>query len=359
MDFTFTEEQQMMAGAFRELAADICAAEQLRALYDGRDTQADARWVRLAEMGLFGVLAAEADGGMGLGDADFVLLAEEAGRCALPEPLVEQAGVAVPGLREVAAVPAVAAVLPRLAAGTARIAVVHPSNPYACVPPGLTHWLACDTHAVYLLEASAGGKPARNLPSMPGGACRARSRYPAAPNPLRAMPPRQRWPSGCSTAARSTAPRSAWGLPSACSSISVDYAKQRQQFGKAIGSYQAIKHHLATVAVKLEFCTRRGVCGRRTRRRPGCALAGGRLAREARRGGRRRAGRAHRHPGARRDGLLVGSRPALLHEARLGARLGLGRPQLPRAAVYRRSSARKPSRSGRTRHSNELPKGFQ
>jgi alkylation response protein AidB-like acyl-CoA dehydrogenase len=33
----------------------------------------------------------------------------------------------------------------------------------------------------------------------------------------------------------------------------VDYAKARTQFGRAIGSYQAIKHHLATVQVKLEF----------------------------------------------------------------------------------------------------------
>ena len=153
MDFTFTQEQQMMAGAFRELAADLCAPEALRARFDGRDTAAEARWARLAEMGLFGVLAAESDGGMGLTDADFVLLAEEAGRAALPEPLADQAGVALPALRALASVPPVAALLPQLAAGAARIAVVHPSNPYAWSPPALTHWLACDTEAVYLLDA--------------------------------------------------------------------------------------------------------------------------------------------------------------------------------------------------------------
>ena len=41
--------------------------------------------------------------------------------------------------------------------------------------------------------------------------------------------------------------------------------------------------------------------------------------------------RAHRDPGARRHGIFLGGRPALLHEARLGARGRLGRPQLPRA----------------------------
>jgi len=35
--------------------------------------------------------------------------------------------------------------------------------------------------------------------------------------------------------------------------MSVDYAKDRQQFGKPIGSFQAIKHHLATVHTQIEF----------------------------------------------------------------------------------------------------------
>jgi alkylation response protein AidB-like acyl-CoA dehydrogenase len=252
MDFTFTEEQQMMAAAFRELAADICAPEALRALYDGRDTQAAARWSRLAEMGLFGVLAAEADGGMGLSDADFVLLAEEAGRAALPEPLVEQAGVALPALREVAAVSQVASLLPQLAAGTARIAVVHPANPYANLPPGLTHWLACDSEAVYLLEAAAVEVAAQ--PSVDAG--RNLSRPVALPTgavPL-ARDTQARELAGrlLSRGALYTAAQ-CLGVAERMLSISVEYAKERHQFGKPIGSYQAIKHHLASVAVKLEF----------------------------------------------------------------------------------------------------------
>ncbi|HEY2809133.1 MAG TPA: acyl-CoA dehydrogenase family protein [Steroidobacteraceae bacterium] len=252
MDFTFTEEQQMMAGAFRDLAADICSPEALRALYDGQDTQAEARWQRLAEMGLFGVLAAESDGGMGLGDTDFVLLAEEAGRCALPEPLVEQAGVAVPALREVTAVPEVAALLPQLASGVARIAVVHPNNPYANVPPALTHWLACDAEAVYLLEAGAVEVVAE--PSVDAGR---RLQRPAAMVPgaaplaggevARELTERLLNRGALFTAAQSL------GVAERMLHISVEYAKQRHQFGKPIGSYQAIKHHLATVAVKLEF----------------------------------------------------------------------------------------------------------
>ena len=252
MDFTFTEEQQMMAGAFRELAADICAPAVLRALFDGHDRAAEERWGRLAEMGLFGVLATEADGGMGLSDADFVLLAEEAGRAALPEPLADQAGVAVAALRELAAVPQVAALLPQLATGAARIAVVHPSNPYAWAPPAVTHWLACDTEAVYLLEAAEVEAVAQ--PSVDAGRSLLR---PAAL-------PRGAVPIARDAAASELAERllnrgalyagaQALGVAERMLSISVDYARERHQFGKPIGAYQAIKHHLVTVAVRLEF----------------------------------------------------------------------------------------------------------
>ncbi len=242
----------MMAVAFRELTADICAPQILRARFDGRDEHAESRWRRLAEMGLFGVLAAESDGGMGLADADFVLLAEEAGRAALPEPLADQAGVALPALRALAAHPPVAALLPQLAAGTARIAVVHPSNPYAWAPPALTHWLACDTEAVYLLDAADLETVAQ--PSVDAGRALLR---PAA------LPPGAQ-PVARDAAASQLAERllnrgalyaaaQALGVAERMLTISVEYAKERHQFGKPIGAYQAIKHHLATVAVKLEF----------------------------------------------------------------------------------------------------------
>ncbi len=141
MDFTFSEEQRMMAAALRELASDLCSSEALRALFDGDHSGAEDRWRRLAELGLFGVLAPVGAGGMGLSDADFVLLAEEAGRAALPEPLMEQAALAVPLLAGLAHEPAAAALLPRLASGRARVAVAHPYNPL-CERPAWRHALA-------------------------------------------------------------------------------------------------------------------------------------------------------------------------------------------------------------------------
>ena len=251
MDFTFSEEQQMMAAAFRELATEICPPSVLRAVFEARDQHSEERWSRLAELGLFGVRVPSEHGGMGLEDADFVLLAEEAGRAALPEPLIEQAALAAPALGELAGAPAVAALLPELASGRIRIAVAHPQNPGAPAPPGLTHWLLCGTDSVTLAEA--GAVRAVRADSIDA----ARPLY--FPEPSAAAAPLARGVTATALGARllnrgaSFSAAQCLGLAERMLALAVDYAKERTQFGRAIGSYQAIKHHLASAQVKLEF----------------------------------------------------------------------------------------------------------
>jgi len=252
MDFTFTAEQRMMSAALRALLEDLCSAAQLREVYEGRDRGAEDRWRRLREMGLMGVLAGEAAGGMGLADADFVLLAEEAGRAALPEPLIEHAAIAVPALAELAAEPRVAVLLQAAASGESRIAVRHMRNACASVPPGVTHWLLLGESAVHLYDA----REVVPLPQRSLDAARRLARLEVAVDEA------HRLASG--EAARAVSERAAsrgalyaaaqcLGLTERMLALAVSYAKERVQFGRPIGAYQAIKHHLASVQVKLEF----------------------------------------------------------------------------------------------------------
>ena len=251
MDFTFSEEQRMMAAALRELLTDLCSAPALRAAFDGDHSASEDRWRRLAELGLFGVLAPQRTGGMGLADTDFVLLAEEAGRAALPEPLAEQAALAVPLLAEVAS-EAAATLLPGLASGEARVAVTHAQNRYASVPPGVTHWLMCSPDAVTL--ASADGVEALPVRSVDAGRRLfeprlrpGRGRLLVSGDAARARTARLLNRGAVHTAAQCL------GVAERMLELASAYAKERVQFGRPIGANQAIKHHLASVAVKLEF----------------------------------------------------------------------------------------------------------
>jgi alkylation response protein AidB-like acyl-CoA dehydrogenase len=249
MDFTFTEEQQEMAAALRRLLSDICAPAALRSVFDGADRQSEARWQRLAELGLFGVLAGEEHGGLGLAPVDFVLLAQEAGRAALPEPLCEQAGVAVPAL---AALPGAEEIVAPAAAGRTRLAIVHPHNPHALVPPGVTHWLLCEADGIYLYAAEE--VEALPLPSIDA------ARHLARPQGARDAKHRRAQGAQAQRLAQQALEHGALyaaaqcvGLTETLLALAVDYAKQRTQFNRAIGSYQAIKHQLANVQVRLEF----------------------------------------------------------------------------------------------------------
>src|SRR5262245_56871904 len=102
MEFGFTPEQVMAADSVRAVLSDLCASADLRRLIASGEARDPIRWRALADLGLAGVMVPEALGGLGLCEVDLVLIAEACGEAALPEPLVELAGVAAPVLAAVA-----------------------------------------------------------------------------------------------------------------------------------------------------------------------------------------------------------------------------------------------------------------
>src|SRR5690606_33850 len=131
MDFRFTDEQKMTAEAIEGLLADLCQPADLRRLMETGEPRDEKRWNALVEMGLQGALVAEDEGGLGLGAADFVLAAEACGRSGLPEPLVDNAGVAVPLLADIVrGNPAGADLLEQALSGEITVAAAHPVNAF-------------------------------------------------------------------------------------------------------------------------------------------------------------------------------------------------------------------------------------
>ena len=98
MRFAFTDDQIAFRDAVRELLEKECTPAHLRAAWTNATGRIPGLWDKLVEMGVVGMLVPEASGGLGLTMVDLVLILEETGRCALPEPIVESAAFGVPFL---------------------------------------------------------------------------------------------------------------------------------------------------------------------------------------------------------------------------------------------------------------------
>lgn len=241
MDFRLTDEQEMLASEVGKLLAATCTGADLRRLLDSGDAIDRGRWGQILVMGLPGVMGPEEAGGAGLGAVEMALIAMACGHVALPEPLVEHAGVAVPMLV------AASADLEKPLFGS-RIAVGHPVNPLIADADSAAALLLADGDDVHLvpreqvtLTRHESIDPFRRLFAADW-----------TPSPATRIGGAALWDMALDHGALFAAAQ-LLGLAQRAVDMSVAYTKDRQQFGKPIGSFQAVKHHLANAQVKIEF----------------------------------------------------------------------------------------------------------
>jgi alkylation response protein AidB-like acyl-CoA dehydrogenase len=127
MNFSFSDDQVELRRAVHQALAGECSVTAVRDYYEAtsehRAALASARWKMLSDLGAPGLLVPESAGGLGLSDVDLVGVFEEAGWSALPEPLLETAGLAAPMLAALSPAPAATDALEALLSGTAPLAV--------------------------------------------------------------------------------------------------------------------------------------------------------------------------------------------------------------------------------------------
>jgi alkylation response protein AidB-like acyl-CoA dehydrogenase len=252
MRFGFNEDQLLFQSTLRDFLAKECPPSFVRGLWES-DTGADALfWRKLSELGVPGLLVPEAAGGLGRDEIDAVLLLEEAGRAALGGPLVPTAIVGAALLAELAPGDLRERWLRRVAAGEARLAVGHPALPFVA-----------EADAADLLLLPSGGELHALLH---GDVTLLRQR---ANDPSRRLFEVRFSPSPATRIAEGDEARrllaaafdrgalaaaaQALGVAERLIEMACAYARQRKQFGVPIGSFQAVKHGLASCSVRLEY----------------------------------------------------------------------------------------------------------
>ncbi|MFE7761239.1 acyl-CoA dehydrogenase family protein [Streptomyces sp. NPDC057438] len=219
MRFRLTEDQRALRDGMRELLARRFGPEALRAAV-GRPGLDRELWRELGAAGLFALRLPEVEGGVGLGLPEAVLVFEEAGRALVPGPLVAT----------------------HLAAGTVPGAATGEAVVTAVGGGGLVEWLA---EADVVVGEAGDVREARGLRE----AVEVRSVDPLTP--LHRMP-------GGGPAARPddlfvllTAAEQLGTAVRACEAA-VQHARTREQFGRPVGAFQAVKHLCAELLVRVE-----------------------------------------------------------------------------------------------------------
>ncbi|MFI1284112.1 acyl-CoA dehydrogenase family protein [Streptomyces sp. NPDC020858] len=258
MRFLLTDEQSDFARTLRALLGSADVPATVRAWADGEHGPGRALWSRLAGTGLFALAAPEAHEGAGLLPLELSLGFVELGRAGVAGPVVETAAASVL-LSELAEEGAAGAgradagpakrFLPGLVAGETSATLTLPgAGPYAVDADAATYCFTVSEAGELRLAtgtgtARASTDPTRRLsvPSAGGGELLA-----SGPAVARAAAVAGRW-------ARLLTAAQCLGVGEALLARTVEYVKQRTQFGTPIGSFQAVKHRLADTLIALEF----------------------------------------------------------------------------------------------------------
>ncbi|MBA2281790.1 MAG: acyl-CoA/acyl-ACP dehydrogenase [Acidimicrobiia bacterium] len=231
MRFGWDEDQQAFQDAARDLLARACPPAVVRAA-GSAEVLDRAPWDALAEMGVLAILQAEDVDGLGLDECSLVPVVLETGRAALPHPIVETALVAVP-LGVGSALVASDLGGPLVAcAGDADVLLLH-------VGGGLRTFAPDEVDFDPVPAVDRARRLARVRPK-PGAAGALLTDDPAVVGLAH-----DRGVLG--TAAQLV------GLAHAMLDMTVAYVTERHQFGVSVGSFQAVKHHLADARLAIEF----------------------------------------------------------------------------------------------------------
>jgi pimeloyl-CoA dehydrogenase small subunit len=291
MDFDFTEEQRLLDDSVRRLVKDAYDIPKRKSYMAAADGFSRALWARYAELGLLGLPFAESEGGYGGSAVETMIVMESFGRGLVLEPYLATV-VLCGGLMALAASPAQkAAILPEIAAGKLLMAFAHGERQsrYALAnvetraerdgggymltgQKGVVlHGDSADRLIVsartggsprermgitlFLVERNAKGVAVRGYPTVDGlRAAEVSLERVRVDGSAVLGAPDEAYGAIEHAVDRAIAAlcAEAVGIMEVLNGLTLEYLKTRKQFGVPIGSFQALQHRMAEMAIEHE-----------------------------------------------------------------------------------------------------------
>jgi alkylation response protein AidB-like acyl-CoA dehydrogenase len=251
MRYTYSSDQADFAASARKVLAKHCTPGDQRALWDDESGRSPALWAAVSELGLPSILVPEAHDGFGGSLIDLLPFLEETGRAAAPDALLEATVLGPLALALAGSAAQQERWLPDVASGECRVTVrLHHESP---VP---------DAHVSDLVVLERDGElwlfgrddldlqrvfsqdPSRRMFSS----------RPRAGTGER-LPFGRRWLPLLRAHELIGSAAVLNGISARVLDDTVVYAKEREQFGRVIGSFQGVKHLLADAASRVDLAT--------------------------------------------------------------------------------------------------------
>lgn len=276
MNFDFSDDQKLLKEQVRKFLADKCPMKVVRRVLDGNESFADEVWKGLVELGVPASGIPEAYGGLGLSPLELCVIAEEIGRAAAPVPFDSSVVLATEAIKLAGSEAQKKKWLPLLAEGKAigTLAVSEGAQPPKPRTVSTTFGggrlngkkvpVADGDVASFAIVMSKTAMVLVDLDQKAVKKKRVETIDPARKHAELVFEDANAEALGNETDGWRTLERlydaaavyfafAQVGGAEAAMYMARDYSLQRQAFGRAIGSYQAIKHKLADCYVKLEL----------------------------------------------------------------------------------------------------------
>lgn len=291
MDFGFSEEQDLLRQAARDFLIKECPMTVVRRLMEDETGHSPELWSKMAQLGWQGLIVPERYGGAGMDFVDLIVVLEEMGRVVLPGPFLATAVYASTALMEAGSDEQKKRYLPEIAQGTLLATVAHMEPNGRWDADGITATATAEGRG-YRLDGTKLFVPDGHIADLlivaartPGSTvedgvslfCVERDTAGVTATALKSMDQTRRLAevaldavvvggdallgeigSGWRTLERLSDRAKVALCAEMCGGaaqvldMSVEYAKVREQFGKPIGSFQAIQHKCADMMVQVE-----------------------------------------------------------------------------------------------------------